>query len=829
MKYFLTPPATRRAIDEALSVDEIRSAVQNGTIQGQTILYGENNSLPLPAERIIAKPPPIPRRTSAATQTLEKSGDHKTSLAPLWIGLGIFAFLILLTAGAALGMVHFIRKAEMSILSETSLQEERKAHTTKWQKNAGFEPAGPPPEPDGKILKLIRYPSENGELAAYLTPDPGDGKKHPVMIWSKGGFGGIGDYFWDEPSRLNDQSARAFREAGIVLMCPSYRGENDNPGKFELFYGEVDDFLAAVDYAKNLPWVDPDRIYIGGHSTGGTISLLAATTGIDCRAVFSFGGEPDLSVVMADGEGYDNTPYDIKSEYDHKLRSPIRYTNFIKSPTYYIEGGAYEYSNNDAKKMERLAKKKAVPFKALVVDKADHFDILTSSTRLIAQKILADTGDTPISLTEAELNSAWWELNGISLTSELNSWMQEGGDLAAILKNLETDVEVTSFSELDLIKSAVEKVLSGTPNKNNDIAELTELCDYISDKEITAAFFERIGPLLENYIQGNLKNKNRSKVAEANCMRIAGTFAYSGHTSSAPLIAKLAIHQFDPDNINWTYVIDEIVEQSETGKAVTTAFQQTPPKGALAEKILSKINNTLVDDPEAVESHPYNSENGAKALREMIEEDGDATFQSTLALAFIDEKLRKSLLPPVLDHPNLSVRLEAAWVDAKHGGNKGVEILTEACKDLDYSETAKGYFRELEIEDKIPVESLEPNFTAKAKMVKWLQHPNELGSSPASIEQIDSRKLFWPPDEKQIDLWIFRFTYRFDEDKPLSTSYGIVAGQAWSSFQEYDTEPTVAELYGHHCALELKWKDDSSELSSEQGLELLRKKNPGKL
>jgi hypothetical protein len=37
-------------------------------------------------------------------------------------------------------------------------------------------PAEPPETPEGSEFSLIQYPSPVGQLAAYLTNDPGDGK-----------------------------------------------------------------------------------------------------------------------------------------------------------------------------------------------------------------------------------------------------------------------------------------------------------------------------------------------------------------------------------------------------------------------------------------------------------------------------------------------------------------------------------------------------------------------------------------------------------------------------------------------------------------------------
>lgn len=254
-----------------------------------------------------------------------------------------------------------------------------------------FKPAGAAPKPPADTFKGIRYEAPSGQLMAYITPDPGDGKKHPAVLWAHGGFGGIGSYLWKPPSRANDQSARAFREAGIVLMCPSWRGENDNPGKFEMFLGEVDDLLAARDYLAGLSYVDPERIYLAGHSTGGTLVLLAATATDQFRAAFSFGGAPDIQNILLAG-GYGNTPFNTKGAQEAPMRSATLYVSAIKQPTFYFEG---EDSSlyPDALVMQKRAKKAGVPFDAFMVKGANHFDILDPLTRLVARKILSDTGD----------------------------------------------------------------------------------------------------------------------------------------------------------------------------------------------------------------------------------------------------------------------------------------------------------------------------------------------------------------------------------------------------------------------------------------------------
>jgi hypothetical protein len=93
-----------------------------------------------------------------------------------------------------------------------------------------YKSDGPAADPPPQVFRKVHYPSPAGKLVAYVSPDPGDGKKHPALVWAHGGFGGI------DASMANPTSTNApFRAAGLIVMCPSWRGENDNPGKYEMF------------------------------------------------------------------------------------------------------------------------------------------------------------------------------------------------------------------------------------------------------------------------------------------------------------------------------------------------------------------------------------------------------------------------------------------------------------------------------------------------------------------------------------------------------------------------------------------------------------------
>jgi dipeptidyl aminopeptidase/acylaminoacyl peptidase len=280
--------------------------------------------------------------------------------------------------------------------STLTYSEARKSfHTNLIRRESDDDPV---PEPPAQILRIVRFDAQPGKLPAYLTPDPHDGKKHPAIIWIFGGFGnGIGETAWKEAPEEDDQSARAFRENGIVTMYPSLRGGHEKLGFKEVCLGEVDDVLAAATFLAHQDFVDPRRIYLGGHSTGGTLVLLTAASSDRFRSVFSFG--PVHSVA---GYGVENLPFDVSNQKELEMRAPVVWLQSIQCPVFIFEGT--EQGNMESLKvMSRVSTNPFVHFH--LMPGANHWSILAPVTKLIAQKILHDDGPTcNITFSEKELS-----------------------------------------------------------------------------------------------------------------------------------------------------------------------------------------------------------------------------------------------------------------------------------------------------------------------------------------------------------------------------------------------------------------------------------------
>ncbi len=288
-------------------------------------------------------------------------------------------------------------------VASLSLVDARRGFKTRLiRKESSREPV---PAPPPHLFLQVSYDSAVGPLSAYLSPDPRDGKKHPAIVWITGGdCNSIGDV-WSVAPPQDDQTASAFRMAGIIMMFPSLRGGNTNPGFKEGFFGEVDDVLSAADHLARQDYVDPARIYLGGHSTGGTLVLLVAACSDRFRAIFSFGPVEDVIMYAASlGKGF--LPFDVSDGNELKVRAPAVWLDCIKSPTFVMEGMRQPCNLKSLTTLAANTKNPLIRF--LKVRNANHFDILAPANKLIAGKVLNDDGPASrLPITEAELLKAY--------------------------------------------------------------------------------------------------------------------------------------------------------------------------------------------------------------------------------------------------------------------------------------------------------------------------------------------------------------------------------------------------------------------------------------
>ncbi len=117
----------------------------------------------------------------------------------------------------------------------------------------------------------VGFSSGAERCAAWLYPGRGDGPR-PCVILAHG-FGGVRE------ARL-DAYAERFAGAGITALVFDYRhfgGSDGDPRQLIDISRQLDDWRAAISFARALPDVDPSRIALWGTSfSGGHVAAIAA-------------------------------------------------------------------------------------------------------------------------------------------------------------------------------------------------------------------------------------------------------------------------------------------------------------------------------------------------------------------------------------------------------------------------------------------------------------------------------------------------------------------------------------------------------------------------
>lgn len=211
-----------------------------------------------------------------------------------------------------------------------------------------------------KGVRQVTYRSGGLMLKAWLSELPKTGQ-HPAVVFCHGGFSfGLTD--WTE-------DAMPFVNEGFIVLAPMLRGENGNPGSFEFFYGEADDAVAAGRYLSSQPRVDPKRIYITGHSAGGTLAVMAAMMNSPYALAAPIGAACDVRGWTAEK---DLMVMDTRDPLELENRSAVLFAASIRTPLrLYI--GDKDVANLDSnRRLQTLATHFKKPCTTEVVP-GDHF------------------------------------------------------------------------------------------------------------------------------------------------------------------------------------------------------------------------------------------------------------------------------------------------------------------------------------------------------------------------------------------------------------------------------------------------------------------------
>jgi dienelactone hydrolase len=245
----------------------------------------------------------------------------RKSSAAKWIVVAVVLVILLVggCCGGLIGLVWLeIRPTPFPEQTEDYVQARAGFQTALTSKGPAPQPFAPEAVPAG--VSEVGYPSGKLQLKAWMNPPP-PGAKNPAVLYLHGGFA-FDSTDWDQ--------CKPFRDAGFVTMVPLLRGENGQAGNFTLFYDEVDDVVAAGEALAKTPGVDPNRVFVAGHSAGGTLAMLGAMASSRFKGCASFSGSPDQPAFVRGNPGL--APFDESDGVELRMRSPLAFPKSFKCP-----------------------------------------------------------------------------------------------------------------------------------------------------------------------------------------------------------------------------------------------------------------------------------------------------------------------------------------------------------------------------------------------------------------------------------------------------------------------------------------------------------------
>lgn len=234
------------------------------------------------------------------------------------------------------------------------------------------------PEIDG--VEHVRLPGDGATLGGYLYKPEAGRPPHPALLL----LHGFGRNAWTDRHLAELAASSGYKVLSLSLRgWLGSDGDNDQGGR------QVDDVIAAIDWLRRLPSVDPGRIGLIGASMGGQVALLAAARRPAIRCVAALFPPTDLP------RWYEENPYvrpyldDIADAAGLAARSPINHANEIDVPVLMMHGDKDENVRLDQSlRMTETLRGLGKEAELLIVSGASHFFSMRENT-IARQRLFA--------------------------------------------------------------------------------------------------------------------------------------------------------------------------------------------------------------------------------------------------------------------------------------------------------------------------------------------------------------------------------------------------------------------------------------------------------
>jgi len=188
--------------------------------------------------------------------------------------------------------------------------------------------------PQAKNFNFGNYHEGEYDSMPYASFEPQDGKKHPLIIWlhgkGEGGDNALMLLLGNKVSALADEKIQSYFGGAYVLLPQArtywmhgYKGTADGTSIYSSLLKNMID-----EYIKAHPNVDKSRIYVGGCSNGGymTMLLVRDNPGFFAAAFPVCEGLSDELISDADLENISKTPLWFTAAKTDNILPPEKYS-----------------------------------------------------------------------------------------------------------------------------------------------------------------------------------------------------------------------------------------------------------------------------------------------------------------------------------------------------------------------------------------------------------------------------------------------------------------------------------------------------------------------
>jgi dipeptidyl aminopeptidase/acylaminoacyl peptidase len=227
------------------------------------------------------------------------------------------------------------------------------------------------------VVEKITYLSDNLKVKGYLAypAELPSGKKMPLIIWNRGGYGDKGAIDRFTARGMFGQLA----EWGYAVLASQYRGNDGGEGKEQLGGSDLNDIKNLFPVAEELKFIDTSNAAVEGWSRGGMMSFLLLKEKYDFRCALFSGAISNLMEIAESNKKLKSYYRDIIGEdnFDDALkkRSAIYFVKDLPDIPYLImHGGSDDMVpvQQSVKLAEKLSEEKR-KYRLVIFEEGDHF------------------------------------------------------------------------------------------------------------------------------------------------------------------------------------------------------------------------------------------------------------------------------------------------------------------------------------------------------------------------------------------------------------------------------------------------------------------------